>query len=562
MIHRFSSSIAARLNGLFVGLAGIAMAAALAGFLAFQAHQAQVQGWRQAGEATLLAERANAHVLEVVMESRGIYAAQDRAQVDRFGAGLTRALERLERDLAAWAPLVLPEGRAEFAALQEAAASFARFRRELLRLGQQEGAAAADRFGNNDANRANRAALNERLTAAATAANTRSQQLVAKALHQGETLALQVLASTIAAVLVLSGFAMLVLRRTVLRPLGALRDAAQAMSEGRLADPVPGTGRPDEVGATARALEIFREASLAAKQAEAERAEEANRAIARSRDLERRIGAFEAEARRGFNEMAGAAGALDAAALQLSATAERGRTHSHEAVGAAEQTSASVQTVAAATEELSASISEVTRQMSDAARRARAAEAEVQQTEERVRGLSEAAARIGDAVRLIESIAGQTNLLALNATIEAARAGDAGKGFAVVAGEVKALAGQTARATEEIGAQVKAIRAATEGVVGAIGQIAAAVQEMGGMTAAVAGAAEEQTSATREITRRAAEMANGTQQVTNTLAALASGAGETDAAGSRVRESAAMLAERTTALRQQTDSFLAGLRAA
>ncbi len=561
MIHRFSSSIAARLNGLFVGLAGIAMAAALGGFLAFQAHQAQVQGWRQAGEATLLAERANAHVLEVVMESRGIYAAQDRAQVDRFGAGLTRALERLERDLAAWAPLVLPEGRAEFAALQEAAASFARFRRELLRLGQQEGAA-ADRFGNNDANRANRAALNERLTAAATAANIRSQQLVAKALHQGETLALQVLASTIAAVLVLSGFAMLVLRRTVLRPLGALRDAAQAMSEGRLADPVPGTGRPDEVGATARALEIFREASLAAKQAEAERAEEANRAIARSRDLERRIGAFEAEARRGFNEMAGAAGALDAAALQLSATAERGRTHSHEAVGAAEQTSASVQTVAAATEELSASISEVTRQMSDAARRARAAEAEVQQTEERVRGLSEAAARIGDAVRPIESIAGQTNLLALNATIEAARAGDAGKGFAVVAGEVKALAGQTARATEEIGAQVKAIRAATEGVVGAIGQIAAAVQEMGGMTAAVAGAAEEQTSATREITRRAAEMANGTQQVTNTLAALASGAGETDAAGSRVRESAAMLAERTTALRQQTDSFLAGLRAA
>lgn len=562
MMKIFARSIALRLNALCAALAATALAAALAGYVSFVIHERQVEEWQRAADAVRLAERANAHVLDVVMESRGIYMAQNRAQVDRFGAGLTRALDRLDTDLAAWAPLVPAAGRTDFAALQQAAGEFKRFRLETLRVGQVEGAPAANVFGNNDTNRANRQALNERLVAAANAASARADALVAEAQTAGRRLAVGVLVATVALVLLLSAVTVLLLRRTVLRPMAAVGSAAQAMSQGQLDTPVSGADRPDEIGQTARALEAFRNASLASRAAEAARAGDAARAVARTAELERRIATFEAEAQSGFAAMEGAAGTLEGAAARLGATAEAGRTRTETAAGAAEETASGVQTVAAATEELVASIAEVTRQMSDAARRARSAETEVQATEAKVRGLSEAAARIGDAVRLIESIAGQTNLLALNATIEAARAGDAGKGFAVVAGEVKALAGQTARATEEIGAQVGAIRSATEGVVSAIAQIATAVNEMGGLTRAVADAAEQQTSATREITRRAADMAGGTQRVTETLGVLAEGAGETDAAGAHVRESATILAERTAALRRQTDDFLAGLRAA
>jgi len=562
MLSKLAGSIALRLNLLMGGLAITALAAALAGFGALHWYEAKVRDWSRAAEASRLAERANAHVLDVVMESRGIYMARDRAQVQRFGAGLTRALDRLATDLAAWAPLVPEAGRADFAAVRAAAAEFDRFRRELLRLGLEEGAPAADRFGNNEANRANRGALNDRLQVSARAAHelaAREQRLVEE---KARWLPAALLLATVGVVALLSLGTLIVLRRSVLRPLAALHGAASGLAAGRIDAPTPGLARRDELGALATVLEQARTAALGARGEAAARDAAHQQALARQAEMVARIAAHEASARQGFAALDAATQALDAAAGTLADTAATGRSRTQEAEIAAAETAGGVQTVAAATEELVASITEVTRQMNAAATRASAADAEVRETDAKVRGLSDAAARIGDAVRLIESIAGQTNLLALNATIEAARAGDAGKGFAVVAGEVKALAGQTARATEEIGAQVGAIRTAVAGVVDAIGQIANAVQEMGALTGAVAAAAEQQTLATREITRHAADMAGGTERVTGRLADLAAGSEQTDQASVAVRDASRHLAQRTAGLRSETEAFLAGLRAA
>ncbi len=562
MLSVFRRSAAARLHLLIALLAGVALATAAAGFAAFRAEEARTEEWRDAAEAARLAERANAHVLDVVMESRGIYLSRDAAQVNRFGEGLTRALERLEADLGRWSALVPPEGRAEFAALQGTAAEFARFRRELLRIGQAEGAAGADRFGNNDANRANRQQLNARLVAASQAAQARAAEMEAAARRFGQVLAWSLLGGTLGVVTLLSAAAVLILRRSVIAPLQALTAAAGRLSAGELAESVPCLDRADETGALARALDASRLAQLAAREAEAARAAEAERRLARAAALESGIATHEREAERGLGAMASAVAELGSAAEILAATASRGRERSAAAAGAAQQTSAGVQAVAAATEELAASISEVTRQLSLAAATARNAGTEASRAEQAAGALTEATGRIGEVVRLIGDIAGQTNLLALNATIEAARAGEAGKGFAVVAGEVKTLAGQTAKATGEIGEQIAGMQAATAAVVEAIRGISATVREMDGVTGAVAAAAEEQAATTRDITRSATEMAAGTERLSETVQALAGEAEGTGRAGDGLQRLAGELATRTATLRQDTESFLTGLRAA
>ena len=220
-----------------------------------------------------------------------------------------------------------------------------------------------------------------------------------------------------------------------------------------------------------------------------------------------------------------------------------------------------VQAVAASAEELAASVAEITRQVSEGAQVARAAADEARATDQTVQGLVQAAAKIGDVVRLISDIAGQTNLLALNATIEAARAGEAGKGFAVVASEVKNLASQTAKATEEIAAQIGAIQSTTEEAAGALRNIGATIERMNEVTTAIAGAVEEQGAATREIARSAAQVAEGTGAVVRRINDVRRAAGDTGGAARAMRDGAETLASQTQALRQKADSFLASVRA-
>jgi methyl-accepting chemotaxis protein len=221
-----------------------------------------------------------------------------------------------------------------------------------------------------------------------------------------------------------------------------------------------------------------------------------------------------------------------------------------------------VQTVAAASEELSASISDISRQVTHAADIAGRAVDETKQTDGTVRGLAESAERIGEVVKLINAIAGQTNLLALNATIEAARAGEAGKGFAVVASEVKSLANQTAKATEEITAQIAAVQKVTKDAMDAIKGIGSTIGEVSTVATSIASAVEEQGAATQEITRNTQGAARRTKDASDSIAGVTAGADATGAAAHNVKSAAEALGVRTEQLRGQVNDFLAKIRAA
>ncbi|MBL8642663.1 MAG: methyl-accepting chemotaxis protein, partial [Rhodospirillaceae bacterium] len=229
---------------------------------------------------------------------------------------------------------------------------------------------------------------------------------------------------------------------------------------------------------------------------------------------------------------------------------------------ASEQASTNVQTVAAATEELSSSIQEISRQVAESTRVVSQAVQEATKTKDLVRGLDEAAGRIGRVVALITDIAEQTNLLALNATIEAARAGEAGKGFAVVASEVKNLATQTAKATEEIGGQIEGIQNATKSSVDAIERIFDTIEKVNGISTTIASAVEEQGAATKEIARNVEQAASGTKEVSTNIVGVTQAAGETGQVSTQVLEAAKELARQSTTLRTEVDTFLTDIKAA
>jgi methyl-accepting chemotaxis protein len=355
---------------------------------------------------------------------------------------------------------------------------------------------------------------------------------------------------------------LLVISRHVLRPLQTIRDAMLKVAGGDLNADASFPGRTDEIGSLASALGTFKQNS--ADKARIEDEQRARRAQAEQRQqaVAGYIAAFEGQVREALMALGSASEQMRATSDGMSKTAERSNRQVKTVAGASEEASVNVQTVAAASEELSTSIAEIGRQVTTAATIAERAVEETRQTDKTIQGLVEIATRIGDVIKLINDIAGQTNLLALNATIEAARAGEAGKGFAVVASEVKSLANQTAKATEDISAQISAVQNVTKDAVEAIKRIGGTIDEVSSVATSIASAVEQQGAATQEITRSTQQAAQRTREVSENISGVTSDADATGEAANGVKSAAEALGKQSERLRTQVDDFLGKIRSA
>ena len=349
----------------------------------------------------------------------------------------------------------------------------------------------------------------------------------------------------------------------VVRPLNRLTSEMTTIAGGDLTVDIQGTERKDEIGLLARALQVFKINGLDMRRLQDERDEQKRQAEAERRAAMLALAdRFDANVQGVVQAVALAARRLQTNAQTMTGVAEQTTEQASSVAVATEQASANVATVAAASEELGSSIGEIGRQVNGAATIARDAVAEGERTNALVERLVQAAQKIGDVVSLIQDIASQTNLLALNATIEAARAGEAGKGFAVVAQEVKALATQTAQATEEIASQITEIQAVTDGTVTAIRTIGRTITDVDSIAGAIAAAVEEQTAATHEIGRNIQQAAQGTRHVSGNISGVSQAAGDVRQAAAEVLEAANSLSRDSDLLRDQIQGFIAQVRAA
>jgi methyl-accepting chemotaxis protein len=363
--------------------------------------------------------------------------------------------------------------------------------------------------------------------------------------------------------LAIGGVLAWIIGRAISVPTRAIGVVLDELSKGNKMVDVPYADRGDEVGDNARAALTFKENLLRIEKMEAEqREQEVLVAQRRKEDMHRLADQFQAAVGGIVDTVSSASTELEAAANSLTSTAETTQTLSSAVAAASEEASTNVQSVASATEEMSASVSEIARQVQESSDIAKDAVRQAAQTDARINELSQAATRIGDVVALISAVAQQTNLLALNATIEAARAGEAGKGFAVVAQEVKALAAQTAKATEEISTQIASMQSATQDSVVAIKGISDTINRISEIASTIAAAVEEQGAATQEISRNVQEAAVGTTQVASNITQVNSGASETGTASSQVLSSAQSLSSESNHLKVEVDKFLATVRAA
>ncbi|WP_319532416.1 methyl-accepting chemotaxis protein [uncultured Cohaesibacter sp.] len=364
------------------------------------------------------------------------------------------------------------------------------------------------------------------------------------------------------AALVVGLLAAFTIARSITRPLTAMTRIMGKLAQSDYSVDIPGMERTDEIGLMAKAVEVFKKNGIHAREMEAEQAASKEQAEKEKHDAMMQMADdFDSHVGSIVDAVSSASAELSATAKSMSDVSVETSNQATAASAASEQTSSNVQTVATATQEMTTTIDGINEQISQASASSREAVHKVSATSHQMQILAETADKIGAVVEMISGIAEQTNLLALNATIESARAGVAGKGFAVVAAEVKELAGQTAKATDEIAHQIASVQAATREASHSMEDVSRVIQHVDEISAAIAEAMEQQNAATREIAGSVHQAAQGTQLVNDNVRAVSDASQATGAAANQVMASAEELSQQASLLKSEVAKFISEVRA-
>jgi len=553
-------SIAAKLYAIFVLMATATIALSVVAVTAARHHAALTDEFESANAGTWNVERVNGLIYAVVMESRGVYMSSDMATSKVYADGILKFNKQIAKVVDEWKKSVRGDDAELFAQFSGRIAQFIDFRRELARLGTEVSPAAGRVWGDNDANRTVRKALNKDLEKLTEIYSKRATRVYSE-IDTGIDKTAMWLSLLAGFAVVLAAAGAWVISRSVAKPIADITHVTEAVAAGDASISVPFSERSDEIGALARSIAVFQRAMRSNEELNRTVRSDAETRTQRQEQMSNEISRFSAEVEATLAELGRISDQMLTASTQLAGAADAATAKTASAAVASSEASSNVRDIASAADELSASVNEIDRQVAQSNAIATKAVNEAGRTNLAVKELDEAAGRIGDVVKLITGIAEQTNLLALNATIEAARAGEAGRGFAVVAGEVKALAGQTSRATEEISTQIAGMQRATLRSIEAITAIEHIIREIGDISGAIAAAVTEQGAATAEIARSVEIAAKRTVETADQVNLVGTATEDTRSSAGAVKTVADDLGGVAGRIRGQVDAFFERLSA-
>ena len=515
----------------------------------------------KASGRAVVGERVNSAVLSVVMDSRGIYMSSTATDVEKYGVPLLKNLDKAKALMAEWRNLLPPERQGELDAATAKVEDFIKYRSELVRLAREVSFTEARSYGDNDANRANRKALNDLIVDLADRNNAEvaaARSAMEVYFKQQRLILIALLAVGLPCALLLTFWVSV---KLIVAPIRTMTSTMGGLAGGNLDLEIAGVDQANEIGDMARAVEIFRSGLIEARKfSEAEKEAQKIKELRIAR-MDEMISAFDTGIEDVLLAINNSSVELEQTAASLSAMAEESSRAASSVAATSEEATTNVEAVASSSRRMTESLQEVIREIGVSKNATDNAAIEARETASIATGLIVATMKIDDVVTMFQDIASQSNLLALNATIEAARAGDAGKGFAVVANEVKNLATQTASSTEQIAEQVGSVQRVSAQVVEAIGKICETIQRVSDMSHSVASHVAAQGSVTEEISLNIGEAAQGTKEVTVNISNVSQGASETGQSAHQLLDAAKDIARQSTLLRGQVEGFLKDIKA-